>query len=199
MSHQEEIRSRIVSAAIECIERYGVGGVTIRRIAEVAEVNSAAISYYFGSKDNLIASARELTRREVTRQALVEFDESVAESGDVRAAFRQMLLHLLAGIARYPQITKWHLESWTEAPDENAESEEWNAFFHALHRRITDLLEPAPAEQQRFTVIHIWFSFMLAGLTGRYFFTFSGVDVCTAEGGARWIDSLLDTLIPPRS
>ncbi len=39
------IERKIIEAAIECIEQYGIQGATNRRIAEIAGVNSAAINY----------------------------------------------------------------------------------------------------------------------------------------------------------
>ena len=50
---------RIVVAAIECVEEYGLHGTTIRRIAQKAGVNSAAISYYFRSKEKLLDRAMQ--------------------------------------------------------------------------------------------------------------------------------------------
>ena len=44
---------KIITATVECIEKYGIKGTTIRQIAETAGVNIAAINYYFRSKDQL--------------------------------------------------------------------------------------------------------------------------------------------------
>lgn len=48
------IKEKLILATIECIENEGLHSVTIRKIAENADANSASISYYFGSKENLI-------------------------------------------------------------------------------------------------------------------------------------------------
>ncbi len=42
---------KIILAAINCIEKYGLENTTIRKIGEEAGTNSASISYYFRSKD----------------------------------------------------------------------------------------------------------------------------------------------------
>ena len=47
-------QERIVLATIQSIEQYGVSRATVRRSADVAGVNVAAINYYFGSKDRLL-------------------------------------------------------------------------------------------------------------------------------------------------
>jgi AcrR family transcriptional regulator len=55
------VEARIVEAAIACIERYGIQGTTNRKIAQTAGVNSAAINYYFRSKDVLISRCMRVT------------------------------------------------------------------------------------------------------------------------------------------
>ena len=52
---------RIINATIDCIEQYGLQGATNRRIAEKADVNVAAINYYFRSKQNLMDQVMNLT------------------------------------------------------------------------------------------------------------------------------------------
>lgn len=48
--NSEPVEIKIIEAAIECIEQFGLKGATNRRIAEKAGVNLAAINYYFRSK-----------------------------------------------------------------------------------------------------------------------------------------------------
>jgi AcrR family transcriptional regulator len=55
------IEERIIAAAIACIEQYGLQGATNRKIAKMAGVNSAAINYYFRSKDVLIERCMQAT------------------------------------------------------------------------------------------------------------------------------------------
>jgi len=50
---------RVVQAAADCIEEYGIQKTTIRAIAARAGMNSAAINYYFSSKDELVRLALE--------------------------------------------------------------------------------------------------------------------------------------------
>lgn len=58
---QTGIEFKIILAAIECIEKYGISGATNRQIARVAGVNNAAINYYFRSKEVLIQRCMEIT------------------------------------------------------------------------------------------------------------------------------------------
>ncbi|WOO87127.1 helix-turn-helix domain-containing protein [Mollicutes bacterium LVI A0039] len=47
-------KQKIFDATMELIEQYGTD-VSVRKIAELADVNVAAISYHFGSKDQLMS------------------------------------------------------------------------------------------------------------------------------------------------
>ena len=48
---------RLIAGATDCLRRYGLKGTTSRAIAAAAGVNLGAITYHFGSKDQLVAQA----------------------------------------------------------------------------------------------------------------------------------------------
>lgn len=48
---------RLKAAARRCIAEHGFSGASSRRITEMAGANLAAITYHFGSKDELVAAA----------------------------------------------------------------------------------------------------------------------------------------------
>ena len=50
-------RQRLLEATRECLGRKGLAGTTSRDIAGTAGANLAAITYYFGSKEELVAAA----------------------------------------------------------------------------------------------------------------------------------------------
>ena len=56
---QEEpgTEARLLAGATECLRRYGLKGTTSRAIAAAAGANLGAITYHFGSKDELVAQA----------------------------------------------------------------------------------------------------------------------------------------------
>ncbi len=55
--HKLTTRERILHVTLEIINNEGIENVTIRKITEAAEVNIAAVNYYFGSKENVINEA----------------------------------------------------------------------------------------------------------------------------------------------
>ena len=52
---REATRSRLLTATLEVLDRRGLAGATSREIAAAAGVNLQAITYHFGSKDELVA------------------------------------------------------------------------------------------------------------------------------------------------
>jgi len=57
--NERSVEERSIRVTITCIEAEGLERTTIRRIADIAGVNSAAINYYFRSRERLIRTARE--------------------------------------------------------------------------------------------------------------------------------------------
>src|SRR5688500_7063444 len=100
------VRERIVLATIERIEAGGIKELTVRDIAAAAGVNVAAINYYFGSKEALLAAALEAS----SAHARSDTEEYLARlEGDPEGALCELLLYYMEGALRYPRIYKAHL------------------------------------------------------------------------------------------
>lgn len=69
----------ILNAAEELIAKKGFEKTTVREIAEKANVNVAMISYYFGSKEQMMVSLYE-NRVEKTREAFSLFSQTIFNS-----------------------------------------------------------------------------------------------------------------------
>lgn len=111
-SDGQEARNRLLDAALLLFAEHGFAKTSIREIARVAQVNVAAISYYFGDKAGLYRgvfedartnpgpdmtqmNAQYATLREVLRAVIVGFIEPLKQ-GDLikccmRLHFREML------------------------------------------------------------------------------------------------------------
>jgi AcrR family transcriptional regulator len=50
-------RDRLLQATRQCVRDRGLTGTSSRTITDAAGVNLAAITYYFGSKDDLVSAA----------------------------------------------------------------------------------------------------------------------------------------------
>jgi len=61
---------RLLEGTLECLRRFGLRGTTSRAIVAAAGVNLGAITYHFGSKDELVARALLETIRDWISPAL---------------------------------------------------------------------------------------------------------------------------------
>ena len=73
LSHDKEIPARIIHAAAQIFSLHGYKGARVRDVVRVADVNLAAVNYYFGGKEGLYASTlAELTS---SREILLPRDD----------------------------------------------------------------------------------------------------------------------------
>ncbi len=63
---EKDSRSRLLAAAIPLFAEKGFAAVSIRELAEKAGINSAMISYYFGSKEGLYAAVLDFQFSRIT-------------------------------------------------------------------------------------------------------------------------------------
>lgn len=96
-------RERILVATIDLIEKIGPRKVTTRAIAAAAEVNIAAINYYFASKDGLIEAALAASWDHAAGHVRSYLD---AEPWDPREALRNIAVFMLEGGFRFPMVTE---------------------------------------------------------------------------------------------
>lgn len=93
---------RIMSAALDCIEELGLEGTTVRAIAARADLNPAAVNYYYRSKDRLIEGA--------LRRAWTHFSEDIErilkEIPDPDEGLRLALRFIIEGSYRNPRIIR---------------------------------------------------------------------------------------------
>ena len=96
------VQGKIIEATIECIEREGIQAVTIRKIAKLAGVNSAAINYYFRSKEKLV----EEVKRSTVEHVFEDWREIINdESRTVRERLFLLFTDYMEGAIMYPGIS----------------------------------------------------------------------------------------------
>jgi len=100
----DSVEAKIIEAAIQCVEEYGLKGATNRRIAEKAGVNLAAINYYFRSKENLIDRIMEST----LDNAFDWEDISKLPGNTAKERCIAIFDDLIKGGCTYPGITRAH-------------------------------------------------------------------------------------------
>ena len=119
--------SRLIAGATDCLRRYGLRGTTSRAIAAAAGVNLGAITYHFGSKDELVARALLETVRgwlapamAILKRDMDPAERLVAAVGELQRTFteaRDMLpvyLEALVSASRNDTLKRGVEELFTE-------------------------------------------------------------------------------------
>ncbi|XXF78747.1 TetR/AcrR family transcriptional regulator [Myxococcaceae bacterium GXIMD 01537] len=182
------IRERIVAAVIVCIERVGLESTGIREIAREAHVNSAAISYYFGSKDRLVALALEQTLDQAFGHVLVDFDQLRADGVEVREAFERVMDEQLTNSTRYPRIAYAHMrEALVHQRYDTAPVQRLNTFLVELARRLAPAAPDVTPEALRLALTHVWSSMVLLAMAPRLFEGFVALDFESPEQRRAWV------------
>ncbi|WP_224360396.1 TetR/AcrR family transcriptional regulator [Hyalangium versicolor] len=190
-----QVRGRILEAAIACIEREGLEATGIREIAREAGVNSAAINYYFGSKEDLIARVLESTLDQAFGALLGDFDK-LRESGlEVKAALEKVLEDHLVHSARYPRIAHAHLrDALVKQKYDGPAVKRLTAFLTELAPRIAPATPHLSDEQLRMALSQIWSTILLPGMLPHLFEAFAPIDFAHEEKRRAWVRQILKVL-----
>lgn len=100
----DSMEEKIIEATIECIEKFGVQATTNRKIAEIAGINSAAVNYYFRSKEVLLQRVMERTLDNAFDWQ--DFEKLPGDTPQDRC--EAIFLDILKGGVHYPGITRAH-------------------------------------------------------------------------------------------
>jgi DNA-binding transcriptional regulator YbjK len=144
----EARRTRILDAVLTIVGRDGTGAVTHRAVAAVAGVPLAATTYYFSSRDELLAEALE----HAARQDLTQLDRDAAEFCADPLTHATLADRLTANVVgwlrggRPALLAKFEisLES-ARRPELAATSRAWtNAYLRAIAPALAKLGSPDP-------------------------------------------------------
>ncbi len=154
MSNEDgSVQGKIIEATVECIEREGIQSVTIRKIAKLAGVNSAAINYYFRSKEKLV----EEVMRNTVEHVFEDWREIINdESRSVRERLFLLFTDYMEGAIMYPGIFKAHM--WEPLINNNYDAlfvKLLNGFFQNLVKKLSLELE-RPVKELKLVVIHLF-------------------------------------------
>lgn len=152
----DSTQRKLILAAIQTIERYGVDGATVRRIVAEAGVNIAAVNYHFGNKERLMEVVLETTIHEAHTKALVELEHAIALEGNVPNGTQRFLRDFLPSAFRYPRVAVAHLRSALIDQDYSGPGVTGTRRFVAGFQRLVAPAMKASAERQRLAVIHTW-------------------------------------------
>ena len=184
---------KILNATIQCIEQYGLEGTTIRRIADIADVNSAAISYYFRSKDKLVERAMEVS-------LIHAFDwNDFPKPGECSLHERivSIFSRLVEGSYAFPGLTRAHFFSvFTKGEYDNPAIKKINEFLEEL---IKDIRAEYPGKNEneiRTALTQIASAaFLIPSLMPGVFSSISNVDFTNTAQLKAYIGRIVERLL----
>jgi AcrR family transcriptional regulator len=169
----QSTRDAILDSAERLFARYGVQGVSVRRILADADVNVALAHYHFGDREGVI---REVLRRRVeplNKKRMKRLDAVEAAAGpegprleDVLRAFLSPVVELLDDHPDFARVAgQFHVGL------DDKMREYFTELFAGVLRRFSDVLSPAlPPDltgPQRVSRAHFVFGAMAHLLTNR--------------------------------
>lgn len=89
--HAASTSDRLLKAAEELIGERGIGNVSVRDITTRAEANTAAINYYFGTKEGLIQAIVARRAEQIGSRRTELLDEAMAVDPTVRGVVRVLV------------------------------------------------------------------------------------------------------------
>jgi AcrR family transcriptional regulator len=188
------IKEKILIAAINRIEEQGIQALTIRSIASKAGVNSAAINYYFGTKEALIEEALARTLEEFKK-----IPEETLQAGnlDTQHRLRDFFNALFDGLVRWPRIVRAHLQSpLFEADYGTRFVDTFNSFLTALLQRLEEMPLSPREDNLRVRIIQSISAVLIPGLMPGLFRYFAGLDFTDPETRRSYVDDLVLQLFP---
>lgn len=143
-----ETRDAILSVAKELVARKGPKGTTVRDITEASGANTAAVNYYFQSKDALVRLATQEITGDVNQQRLVRLDEMEKAAGDQALTPRQILEALIEPILTASRSSDggslYVRNVFQMRVDARAGYNNFNINSHAAHRFINAMQKTFP-------------------------------------------------------
>jgi AcrR family transcriptional regulator len=129
------VEAKIIQTTIDCIEKHGITGTTIRRIALMAGINVAAINYYFRSKDALLRRCMETTLANAFD--LAGMPDMPGLGPQERCA--AIMLEILEGGIRFPGLTRAHFHKLiAEGQSDSMLADSVNGFIEDLGADLRD-------------------------------------------------------------
>lgn len=191
---EPEPRERIIRAALARVDRIGLDGLTVREIAGAADVNVAAINYYFGSKDRLLEEVVDRAGDEGLWGTLDELGALIEDNrGDIRSGLEEYLSEFLPGLLAHPHRLAVRLKApLREQQYGGARVRELNDYLEGFLELVGPAFRPGTAEAKRAAVTQFWATLLGLGLMPRLFEGFAGPHALEAEGLDRWVARLLD-------
>jgi AcrR family transcriptional regulator len=186
------IEQKIIDATIECIEKYGIKGTTNRQIAIEAGVNSAAVNYYFRSKENLINRCMQTT----LANAFDWNDIEKLPGSTAKERCKAIFLDILKGGLNYPGVARAHF--YDLVVEANYQSQVVPVLNEFLEKLVADLKQRGsslPEAELYLACTQIVSAVMMLILTPKLYETKFEVNLQDQEIVEKYVDRLVERLL----
>ncbi|SHI23326.1 transcriptional regulator, TetR family [Sporobacter termitidis DSM 10068] len=184
---------RIIEAAIAAVEEYGFNNVTVRRIAAKADVNIAAINYYFRTKEQLLDKVLELT----IDNAFDWKDLAHTESLPPKEQLFAIMDHLTQGAQNFPETTRAHFyEAMVNGNTETRAVREMNRFMETVYQKFVAKGCRMAEKDLRASITQVFMTGLFAlGVVPNIYRQFLQADLTEADDRRQFLRHLIDRLI----
>lgn len=189
---KKTVKEKLVEAAFRIMAEEGVQGVTVRRIASLADVNVAAINYYFGIKKNIVNVIFGFLFKEMAKTFSVLDDRKKSPRERLSLFFRSYTRNLL----QHQGIFKSLITEMVIKGGSNT------VFIQALKKNLTklrDTLMEATGENREpelsFKVLQAVSGLIFPLLASGNVKTLADFDFSDEKIREKYLDSLLETII----
>lgn len=192
MNNGPDMEMKIIEAAIACIEKVGLKETTVRRIAQEAGVNIAAINYYFRTKEQLMERVMAITLENAFDWSHFSYSEDYAPKPRLVA----ILDHMVMGTQAYPEITKAHFIA--PMMDKGASKASYSVFNGFLEKIYNDMVGRGaqPGEELRFALLQaVTASILGIGLHYDVCRQFAGQDLKDPVIRKKYLEQLVDRIL----
>ncbi|MFP4442939.1 MAG: TetR/AcrR family transcriptional regulator [Spirochaetia bacterium] len=194
-SPSDAMEEHIILSAIAVIDQDGIHGATVRKIAEAAEVNVAAISYYFRGKERLIQKAMEKT----LQNAFNFSDFSESQDFGPKARLIHVMNSVVTVTLKFPGIARAHFYDPLINNDYSGTSMFYVKRF--LDRMIEDLLPryeiPPDRDELKTALTQIFSSTLIISAILPGFPSFcSDLNIQDQKDRLCWISEIVNKMLP---
>jgi len=183
---EQEAKTRLIEATQQLLdEGLDPEKITVRQIAERAQVGLGLINYHFGSKDNLLFEAVAIGMQAVVNQAY-QPEESASQPAEER--LRQMLKSAAEVGLRFPKLTRVGVRHDLLQGDLGT-----TQMVLPLLREVMG--NETDEQTLRLAAFQLIASLQLAFLKFDELQLYLGMDLSDRQARARMIDLLIDNLI----
>ena len=105
------VKSRILNTAFECLSEHGFANVSMRDIAKESGVALSQVTYYYGTKENLLLEVIDMMIEEYT----AEFEQSAAALGGRKQKLGALIAYFKELIKTRPKLLKLFVDLTAQA------------------------------------------------------------------------------------